>query len=355
MQKFYSLSKFLGLVLLVLSVSACRKKIDFTEVDRTKEGALSPNVSFNKPWITVPTPGITDITLIEQDYNGIYFTGVQSGFRRLYYFEGENTPSTVWVGNSVLSSYGEFTTLVFNAPKMYVGHDGGSLANFRIFSSPTSVAYYNLNLNGKKVTDVKSIGNEMYLSGDFTTLGVGFPSTDYFDKINIVTGYVLGMGGLESPAEAQCYGWFGFFACGKNMHSGRSIANWDGSGWIPYSTLTERVTDVEMLGDTLMIAGNLPNGKAIMKEKNGFETPFNELINTAPNEAETNIKFLRSGQVIYAYGTVNFENYTFFSVLQYKEGSWSYVGKLNETPTDLAILDGYLYAATASGIKKIQI
>lgn len=336
-------------------VTSCRKEIDFSEGHKQVQGSINPGGVFYQPWTNVPTPGITDITLIEQDYYGIYFVGVQQGIRRVYYFEGDAAPSIVWMGNSASSATGEFTALVFSAPKIYACHNGNPVANFRIFSSPSSVISYNLNLNGKKITDVKSIGNEMYLSGDFLALPGPFPTTDYFEKVNKVTGVVFGMGGLESPAEAQCYGLPGFFACGKNMHSGRSIANWDGSEWIPYSTLTERVTDVELLGDTLMIAGNLPNGRAIMKEQNGFEIPFDELINTAQSEAETRIKFLRSGNVIFAYGTVNFENASFNSVLKYEDGNWSYLGKLNEIPTDLAILNGYVYAATASGIKKIKL
>lgn len=355
MLKFYSLSKFSVLLLLAASVSSCRKKIDFSEGDRTEVGSLTTNGHYDKPWITIPTDGITEITLIEQDYNGIYFTGVKSGIRRVFYFEGDDAPATIWIGNSASTTLGEFTLLEFSAPNMYIAHNGSSQANFRIFSAPFNMASYNLNLAGNKVTGAKSIGNEVYLSGDFTFQPGPFPTTDYFEKINKLTGAVYGMGGIEAPVEAQCYGWLNFFACGKNVHSGRSIANWDGSQWIPYSSITERVTDVEMLQDTLLVAGNLSNGKAILKEHNGFEIPFDELINTAASEAETNIRISRYDQKIYAYGTVNFQDYQFFSVLKYENGSWSYVGKLNEIPTDLAFLDGYLYAATASGIKKIEV
>lgn len=355
MQKLYSSSKFLTIVLLLFVASGCRKKIDFTEGDRIEEGWLSQNGTYYEPWLTVPTPGIIDIILIEQDYNGIYFTGVKSGIRRVFYLEGENLPSTIWTGNSAAIAAGEYTALVFSAPNMYIANNVLPYAKLRIYSNPSNGVEFTFNLGGNKITDIKSIGNDMYVSGDFTVQSGPFPASSYFDKVDKTTGYFLGMTGLEAPAEAQCNGILGFFACGKNMHSGRSIANWDGSQWIPYTSLTQRVTDVEMLGDTLMVAGDLPNGKAIMKEINGFENPFDDLINTAPSEAETNIKFLRSGQVIYAYGTVNFQDYTFFSVLKYEEGKWSYVGRLNEIPIDLAILDGYLYATTASGIKKIQV
>lgn len=352
MRKYYTYTRFFLLVLLVQVGVSCRKKIDFSEGERLEEGALSPNETSYEPWITVPTEGITDIQLIEQDYNGIYFTGVKNNLRTVFYFEGENAPTVVWYGNSASTPNGEFTLLEFSAPNMYIANNILPYAKLRIYPNPSSGTQYTFNLAGKKITGVKSIGNDMYLSGDFEQ-GSPFPASSYFDKVDKTSGYFLGMSGLEAPAEAQCYGLYNFFACGKNVHSGRSIANWDGTQWVPHSTLTVRVTDVEMLQDTLFVAGNLPNGKAILKERNGYESTFNELINTAQTEAETNIRIVRYGQKIFAYGTVNFENYSFFSVLKYENGRWSYVGRLNEIPTDIAFLDGYLYAATASGIKKI--
>lgn len=354
MSSYSSLNKLVFAVLLLSMVTSCRKEIDFTEGDKVLEGAINSNEPFYQPWIDVSTPGISDITLIEQDFNGIYFTGVQFGLRKLFYFEGENSPTTIWTGNAATSANGEFTAMVFSASSLYVANNALPYAKCRIYSNYTTGVEFSFNLGGNKITDIMSIGNEMFLSGDFMSQ-TPFPASNYFDRVNKSTGYFLGMTGLESPAEGFCYGWSGFFACGKDMHSGRSIANWDGSEWIPYSSITERVTDVELWGDTLMIAGNLSNGRAILKERNGFEIPFDELINTAQSEADTRIKFLRSGDVIYAYGTVNFQNATFDSVLKYEAGSWSYLGKLNEIPTDLAILDGYLYAATASGIKKIKL
>lgn len=331
--------------------SGCRKKIDFTVEETSESGTLHPLQQYYAPWETVSISTNGNTYMIESDNNYLY-TVSNNGTRRWVEYMGTNHI----VQSIFYSEVYQFTALEKGVNRMIVGASGGTIG-LATFNQSGIISTYSFYIpTGKRINAIYDDAISFYSGGNFNSFGLN-PASDYVDRVISSTGSVQGCPGIVSEVYDVDRIAFSPYACGNAIiPSGHSIAMWNGISWDPHtSIMNEKVTDMQMIGDTLFVAGFSPGDFAIKKYSNGTLITDSTMINTATSTDDTDIKLLTYNGKLYAYGTINFTQRLYLGVVSYTNGEWSYVGKLATIPEDVAIYNGHLYALTNGVLKRFPL
>jgi hypothetical protein len=343
---------------LLLSNLGCRKDIDFDKQSGTVISPIDPTQPIYSAWEKVDLSFSGTPLYVSTSANGNYM------------FVG--TTSTVpTIGDRVYSISQDFTnTPMFSHPSsnitgMAVGTGGRNLSfmnnssfqAIQAFNQTGIIETYVLGVNAnERINDIYDDGGVLYIGGEFNGIGNN-PTSDFVDKLNKTTTFTEGMHGIVSEVYSVDNFVGDIYVCGDSiLPTGHSIAVWDFTQWLSYgSVLNEKVSDITFYHDTMFIAGYSGNGYAIRKGFYGSITEDQTLINTSPTESATKIEFFRTGDRLFVYGTVNLPGLEHEGVLEYKNGTWDYVGSLEAKPSGLVLFKGYLYALVNGKFFRYQI
>jgi len=335
-------------------VLGCRKKIDFDETNSTQSGNLHPLQQYYEPWETIPITTKGTPYMIEANTNYLYIASDDGNRRWIEYMTPNLDVTTLFFSQNY-----QFTSMDrAGFTRMVLGASGGTngVTTFDHNGLINTYAFYIP--SGSRINSIYDNAVRFYIGGNFASFGTN-PASNFGDRIYSLDGSVLGSPGVVSEIyEMERVQMFPYGCGNAILPSGHSIAEWTGSAWEARTPIiNEKVTCIEEVSDTLFIGGFGPNEFAIKKFANGTLITDSTIINTATSLTTSDVKMVSQPNVdvLYVYGTVNFEERFYTGVLKYTNGEWSYVGKLGSVPVDMAIFNGYLYALTNGQLKRFPL
>ncbi len=338
----------------LMTIIGCRKKINFDQTDSTDSGTLHPLQQYYEPWETVSVSTKGTPYMIEANTNYLYIASDDGNRRWIEYITPNHNINTLFFSETY-----QFTSMNrAGFTRMVLGASGGQngVATFDHTGLINTYSFYIP--SGSRINSIYDNAVRFYIGGNFLNFGAS-PASKFGDRIYSLTGDVLGSPGVVSEIFEMDRVQMLPYGCGNSiLPSGHSIAEWVGSAWEARTPIVnKKVTCIEEIGDTLFIGGFGPNEFAIKKFANGVLITDSTIVNTSTSLNASDVKMVSQSNVnvLYVYGTVNFQENLYTGVLKYTNGEWSYVGKLGSVPDDVAIFNGYLYALTNGQLKRFPL
>lgn len=358
------------LIFLVGLLLACKKKeIKFEDVSQNTTGALDTNNIIQTTWTTITTPGITNISHIETDGTNIYFDGTSGGMNKIFKLIPNGTISELYTAGPSTISGKNATHLSYHPPYMYACHKELSNNAIKIFNEAGIVQTIDFNsTSNNQINDIQDMGTYLLLAGkaEYNTQ-YPYGNIAALDKTTgtLSQAFNPGVGGGIFDIEninGTIYVAGSYVKPYSNI-GGYGLAKWTGTSWIgigayeldysgnytaPYITSIEYHQNKIYVGGILSDNHNLAllNDDLSYTELSGFYTGYN-----------SKIQMKTYNDVLYMYQNLTCHKFSFNSVYYLKNDTWHAAGILaqNDKPSDITILDGYIYGIVNGIVKKCKL
>ena len=352
---FFFLNTIIFFSFFLTILSGCRKKIDF-ELVGTETITLEqtdPNQLVFWPWEQVSQ--VSGVSNLESDGNLVYYNRYVNGLNTMYSLDtnGVSTPLFDVSNNDNVS------LITFSSSKLYYSLNNSSNFFLNEFDQSGILESYQLNVlpsSGSEVNVVLDLGSELFVAGDYTFQS-GTNPAGFVCKLDKVTGDSIPMLGINRKVyDAITYN-NEIYIVGSRFSTmsgsiGWSLAKWSGNQWdflaINSGMSQASITSIGSSNNEIFLGGyfhSIQSGVCEFDQSSGYFL-YNQMFEPDHNSLSTaSVKIKEYDGKLYFGGTITYDDTTIKSIYELDNGMWRCIGDLGLTISDLAVCNGYVYAA----------
>ncbi len=358
MSKLVYLYKISLLLLLVTTVTACRKKIihnvgmttQFYEID---QGGLNPGLT----WTQITSDEIADVYALEVFNNQLYvgglFENAAGTIKELAKLDAND--NLIHPGMSgFFGFYGVYDLMTFNNQLIiggnYTYYSGTSYPKDLVrMSSSAAVSDIPFSTSiAMSVYNMTEYNSELIVVGDFQP-GTNSITTSNVERIS--NWACAGMADLTGNIYGCAVYNNELYVSGPDDQ----LQKWNGSGWTAenYNNIWWSDTPVEVCnyGDTsLYMLGKFSNGVILKYKSNGTWKNVPGVTHLGTMSNYCGLKVI--GNELYVYGSNFNVNGAMSSIIKFNGTSWSHVGNFTSQVNDIIKFNNKLYIAATNGVFK---